>query len=134
MPFFKLYLIGLIIFLLIDLLWLGVIAKGLYEEQIGFLLADKFRIGPAALFYFLYMAGLVFFAILPAYNEVSWKAALIYGGFFGLVGYGTYDLTNLATLARWPVKIVVIDISWGTFLTGVTSLLTYLIGSYWKSS
>lgn len=132
MTFFKLYLISLVVFFAIDLFWLGIIAKNLYREQIGFLISDEVRWGPAILFYFLYIAGLVFFALLPVFNEGSWVLALIYGGFFGLVCYATYDLTNLATIARWPIKIVVYDLLWGTFISGITCLITFWIGN-WKN-
>ncbi len=133
MTFFKLYLVSLIVFFAIDLFWLGIIAKNLYKEQIGSLMSDEIRWGPAVLFYLLYIAGLVFFAVLPAFNEGNWVSALLYGGFFGLVCYATYDLTNLATLKGWPIKIVVYDLLWGTFISGVTSLITFWIGNHWKS-
>jgi len=133
MLFFKLYLVSLVVFFTIDLFWLGIIAKDLYREQIGFLMADQVRWVPALLFYFLFIAGLVFFALLPAFNEGQWSSALIYGAFFGLVCYATYDLTNLATLKGWPVKIVVYDLLWGTFISGVTCLITFWIGNHWKN-
>ncbi|MBA3815541.1 MAG: DUF2177 family protein [Parachlamydiaceae bacterium] len=133
MTFFKLYLISLIVFFAIDLFWLGIIAKNLYRTQIGFIMSDEVRWGPAILFYCLYIAGLVFFAILPAFNEGNLVLALLYGGFFGLVCYATYDLTNLATLKGWPMKIVVYDLLWGTFISGVTTLITSWIGSHWKN-
>lgn len=133
MTFFKLYLVSLVVFFTIDLFWLGIIAKNLYREQIGFLMSAEIRWGPAILFYALYIAGLVVFAILPAINEENWVSALMYGGFFGLVCYATYDLTNLATLKGWPIKIVLYDLLWGTFISGITSLITFWIGSHWKS-
>jgi len=133
MTFFKLYLVSLFVFFTIDIFWLGIIAKNLYREQIGFLMSDEVRWGPAILFYCLYIAGLVFFALLPVFNEGNWVSALLYGGFFGLVCYATYDLTNLATLKGWPMKIVVYDLLWGTFISGVTCLTTFWIGNHWKS-
>ena len=133
MAFLKLYLISIIVFFIIDLLWLGIIAKDLYRDQIGFLMSDQVRWGPAILFYCLYLAGLTFFVILPAFQDSNWVSALICGGFFGLVCYGTYDLTNLATLKGWPTKIVVYDLLWGTFISGITSLITFWIGNNWKN-
>jgi len=133
MTFFKLYLVSLVVFFAIDLVWLGIIAKNLYREQIGFLMADEIRWGPAILFYCLFIAGLVFFAVLPAFNEGNLFSALFYGAFFGLVCYATYDLTNLATLKGWPMKIVVYDLLWGTFISGLTSLTTFWIGNHWKN-
>lgn len=134
MTFLKLYLVSLTVFFAIDLIWLGVIAKDLYKDQIGFLLSNEVRWSPAILFYFLYIAGLTFFVILPVFREGNWLSALLYGGFFGLVCYGTYDLTNLATLKGWPLKIVVFDLLWGTFITALTSLITFWVGHYcWKN-
>lgn len=127
MLFLKLYLVSLAVFLAIDLLWLGIIAKDLYKDQIGFLMSNEVRWGSALLFYCLYMAGLAFFVILPAFHEGSWVSALLYGSFFGLVCYGTYDLTNFATLKGWPIKIVVLDLLWGSFISGITSLITFRI-------
>lgn len=131
MTFLKLYFVSLIVFFAIDLVWLGIIAKNLYKEQIGFLMSNEVKWGAAILFYALYIAGLVFFTILPALNEGSWVSALLYGGFFGLVCYATYDLTNLATIEGWPMKIVVYDLLWGTFISGITSLATFWIGKHW---
>jgi uncharacterized membrane protein len=131
MTFFKLYIVSLVVFFAIDLFWLGILAKNLYREQIGFLMAQEVKWGAAVLFYSLYIAGLVFFAVLPALNEGSLVSALLYGGFFGLVCYATYDLTNLATIEGWPIKIVVYDLLWGTFISGITSLATFWIGKHW---
>lgn len=133
MTFLKLYLISFIVFFIIDLFWLGVIAKDLYKDQIGFLMSNEIRWSPAIIFYSLYLAGLTFFVLLPAFHEGNWASALLCGGFFGLVCYATYDLTNLATIKEWPMKIVVIDLLWGTFISGTTSLITFWIGSYWKN-
>lgn len=134
MSFVKLYLVSFIVFFAIDLIWLGVIAKNLYREQIGFLMADEIRWGAALLFYCLYLIGLVFFAVLPAFQQNDWSRALLNGALFGLICYATYDLTNLATLKGWPIKIVVYDLIWGTFISAATALIAYGIGTYWKSS
>lgn len=132
MMFWKLYVIALAVFFCIDLFWLGVVARDLYREQIGFLLSNEIRWGAAILFYVLYVAGLTFFAIAPATYERSWGAALLNGAFFGLVCYATYDLTNLATLRGWPVTIVLIDLIWGVLISAVTSLISFAIGRDWK--
>jgi uncharacterized membrane protein len=130
MNFLKFYLIALVVFFLIDILWLGVIAKNLYHKEIGHLMADQFKLIPAIAFYLIYIAGLVFFAILPGAHSV--KSALLYGAFFGFVAYATYDLTNLATLRGWPLKIVIYDLLWGTFISAATSAISVLVGSHWK--
>lgn len=125
--FSKLYLIALFIFLGIDALWLGVLAKNLYQKQIGHLMADEIAWGAAVLFYLLYIAALVFFVILPALKEESFFIALTYGAFFGFICYATYDLTNWATLRGWPASIVVYDLLWGSFISSITSVITLWI-------
>ena len=95
-------------------------------------MAHEMRWGPAILLYCLYVAGLVFFALIPALNQGTWFSALLYGGFFGLVCYGIYDLTNLATLKGWPMKMVVYDIAWGTFVSAVTCFIMFWVGNHWK--
>ena len=132
MKYLQLYFLSLAIFFIIDLFWLGVIAKDLYKDQIGFLMSDEIRWWAALVFYFLFIAGLTFFVIYPLFQSEKWILSLLYGGFFGLVCYATYDLTNLATLKNWPIKIVLIDLIWGTFVSGITSFLACYIGHYWK--
>lgn len=134
MNFVKLYLVSLFVFLIIDFIWLGIIAKNLYKEQIGYLMTSDIRWGAAVLFYALYILGLMIFAILPALKENAWGYSVGYGCLFGLICYATYDLTNLATLKDWPIKIVVYDLIWGSFISGVVSLTAYWVGSHWKSS
>lgn len=129
MLFIKYYFTAFILFFIIDMLWLGVIAKNLYAEQIGFLMTDQIRWGAALLFYALYITGLVVFVILPATKAASWQYAILYGAGFGLICYSCYDLTNLATLKNWPLEITIYDMLWGTFISGTTCIITYLIGS-----
>ncbi|SRR6056297_2462728 len=123
----KNYLITAVIFLGIDFIWLGFVARSLYREQLGFILKEKFDMKVALIFYLFFAAGLLFFVINRAVAVSSWQYALFAGMFFGFITYATYDITNLATLKDWPVMITVIDISWGTFLCGVTSLLSYFL-------
>ena len=132
--FIKIYLVSFFVFFAIDLLWLGVIAKNLYKEQIGHLMTSDIRWGAALLFYCIYLVGLMVFAILPALKENNWVYSLGYGSLFGFMCYATYDLTNLATLKDWPVKIVVYDLLWGSFISGVVALIVYWVGSTWKNS
>ena len=128
MQFLKLYLLTLVIFFLVDIVWLGVISKKLYKEYLGHLMGPVNW--PAALiFYALFIAGLVFFVITPAIEKESLVYAITVGAFFGLITYGTYDLTNLATLKDWPVTITVIDLIWGTFLNAATAGITYYVAT-----
>lgn len=125
--FIKLYLLTLIIFLCLDILWLGVVAKQFYTDQIGFLMTNNINWLAAILFYLLFTAGLVVFVIYPAIIHHSLQQALLLGAFFGFVTYATYDLTNLATLKNWPFVLTIVDLAWGTFLSVTVSTLTYLI-------
>ncbi len=124
----RIYSVTFVVFLLLDSVWLGVISPTLYKEQIGHLLAPEVNWIAAALFYILFIAGLVFFAVKPSIQQNSWKAALGNGAFLGLVCYATFDLTNQATLMDWPLLITAIDLVWGTFICGISSLVSFLIG------
>jgi len=121
------YGIALVIFLAIDMVWLTLIAKSLYAQHLGYLMAPKAKLIAAFIFYLLFVAGLQFFVLNPALAAGSWKTALFAGMFFGLVTYATYDLTNLATVKDWPVLITAIDLVWGSFVSGITALLSFLV-------
>jgi len=121
------YVISLVIFLAIDMVWLTVIAKSLYAQHLGYLMAPKAKLLAAVLFYLLFVLGLQFFVLNPALAAGSWKTALFAGMFFGLVTYATYDLTNLATVKDWPVLITVLDLVWGSFVSGMTAFLSFLV-------
>lgn len=110
-----------IVMVAIDLLWLGVIAKDLYRESMGNLMSPSPRIGAATLFYLMYPVGLVIFAVMPGVNADSVMRAAVMGALFGLFAYSTYDLTNLAVVRDWPLKLSVIDIAWGTLVSGVSA-------------
>jgi uncharacterized membrane protein len=121
------YLIALGVFLVIDLVWLSVIAKSLYARYLGYLMAPKPNLLAAFVFYALFILGLLFFVINPALRQESWQVALFTGMFFGLVTYATYDLTNLATIRDWPILITIIDLIWGTTVSGITATLSYFL-------
>jgi uncharacterized membrane protein len=119
----KHYFITLICFLILDAIWLGLIAQPFYQAQIGFLLAKNPNWLAAGAFYLLYVAGLVSFVVGPALRTGTPPArAARRGAFFGLVAYATYDLTNLATVDRWPLLLTVVDMAWGTLLGALTTL------------
>ena len=115
------YGLTLIVFAVIDTAWLGSMGDRIYRPLIGSMLADNFRLAPAVIFYALYAAGLTIFAVLPGLSDGGWKKALLWGGLFGLFAYGTYDLTNLATLKTWSVKLTLIDMTWGVCVSAVSS-------------
>jgi uncharacterized membrane protein len=125
--FIKLYFIALPVFFVIDMVWLGLVAKIFYREQIGFLMKTDINWLAAIIFYLLFIAGLVTFVILPALEKASWPHTLLYGAFFGLVTYATYDLTNLATVKDWPLLVTIVDLTWGMVLSMVVSFVTYFI-------
>jgi uncharacterized membrane protein len=125
MIFFIQFAVTLVIFSLVDLIWLVKVAPRMYRHFIGHLMAEKINRIAALLFYVIYIVGLVFFVISP-YADQPMLAFLV-GGLFGLVTYATYDLTNLATLKAWPIKITIIDLIWGSLVTATTSGLVVLI-------
>ncbi len=125
--FLKLYAIALPIFLAIDMVWLGLVAKNFYRDQIGFLMKSEVNWAAAVAFYLLFTMGLVLFVIAPAIEKNSWKHALFFGALFGLVTYATYDLSNLATLKDWPLWVTIVDLVWGTVLAASTSTAAFLI-------
>ena len=124
------YLIALGIFLAIDMLWLTVIAKQLYADRLGYLMAPKPNLLAALAFYLLFVVGLMVFVIQPALVSGSWLQALLAGLFFGLVTYATYDLTNLATVKDWPWGVTVVDLAWGGILATSVSYLGFLAGKW----
>ena len=127
MGMLKTYFIALIVFFLIDLFWLVVVARKLYQQELGYIMSEKPNWIVAALFYLIFIAGLVFFVINPAMEKNSWVFALLVGMLFGFITYSTYDLTNLATLKDWPLKITIIDLIWGSTLGGLVSTVTFFI-------
>jgi uncharacterized membrane protein len=127
--FIKLFIIALPVFFVIDMVWLVLVAKKFYQEQIGFLMKPDINWFAAIIFYLLFIAGLIIFVISPAVEKHSWVHALLFGALFGLITYATYDLTNLATLKDWPLLVTVVDLIWGSVLASSISLITYLIAN-----
>ena len=125
--FIKLYLITLPIFLAVDFLWLGFIAKNYYSSQLGFLMKTNINYFAAFAFYLLFIVGLVVFVISPAVEKKLLIHALIFGALFGLVTYATYDLTNLATIKNWPLAVTIVDLIWGMVLSATVSVASYFI-------
>jgi uncharacterized membrane protein len=125
--FIKLYAIALPVFIALDAIWLGLVAKNFYRNQIGFLMKSEINWAAAVAFYLLFVGGLVLFVITPAIEKNSWVHALLFGALFGLITYATYDLSNLATLKDWPILVTVVDLAWGTALAASVSTATYVI-------
>ena len=120
------YLLTFAVFFLIDMVWLGLVAKDFYRRQLGGMLSAKVIWPAAILFYLLFIAGLLLFVIVPAHGnalQALWKGAV-----FGLIAYATYDLTNLATLKDWPLTVTLVDLVWGTVLGGAVSFFSTILG------
>lgn len=111
---------GLILGVL-DALWLGVVARDWLVQQMGELRRTDIQWVPALGFYLLFSVGVGVFAVAPALPEGDWLKAAMLGGFLGLVAYGTYDLTNWATVKNWPVPMVFVDMAWGAVLTATSA-------------
>ena len=117
------YLVAITLMAALDFVWLSLTADPIYHRALGAVMADKANMSAAVAFYVLYVLGVVIFAIRPALESGDWRTALIYGALFGFFAYGTYDLTNLATLKVWSLKVSLIDMSWGTFITAAAASL-----------
>jgi len=123
--FLKLYAVSIVAFLALDALWLGLVARNFYREQMGDLLRSDPRWGAAALFYALFVTGIVVFVTLPAVARASIGHALLFGALFGLITYATYDLTNLAVLRGFPGLVVVVDLAWGATISATVATIGY---------
>lgn len=131
--YIKLYLAALAAFLVIDMIWLGGVARGFYRQQLGALMSPSVNWAAAILFYLLFIAGLLVFVVAPGLRSGSLGQVLLAGAFFGLVTYATYDLTNLATLRNWPWVMTVVDMLWGTVLATAVSGISFLVGRWMLS-
>ena len=132
--YLKLYLLTIPVFFAIDLLWLGIVARDFYQKSLAHLLSPVVNWPAAGLFYCVYIVGIILFAVRPALEEQSLLRAVLWGGLFGFFTYATYDLTNLATLRDWPMKVVVVDVIWGTVLCASVATASFLIGRWLGTS
>ena len=120
---------ALVVLAVADGLWLSWAGKQFFDPAVGSLLAENTNYVAAVIFYLLYPLGILLFAVSPALKEASLLTALFYGAAFGFFVYMTYDMTNMAILKVWPVHLAVIDVSWGTFVTALSSGVAYLVAS-----
>ena len=119
------YLATAAVFLIVDFVWLNIASPAFYRPKLGDLLAPNPNLAVAALFYLFYAVGIVVLAVMPAVAAKSLLMAVGFGALLGLVAYGTYDITNLATIRDWPVIVSVVDMIWGTILTAVSATAGY---------
>ena len=123
--YLKLYLLTVPIFFAIDIVWLGIVARGFYRRQLDFILSPQVNWAAAVCFYLIYIAGIIFFAVRPALSSGSWRQAAALGALFGFFTYATYDLTNMATIKEWPLIMVVVDIIWGVCLCTLVASISF---------
>ena len=123
------YMSAALVFFGLDFVWLSRVAIGFYRSQIGETLRDRPNMLAAGLFYLFYIAGIVYFAVLPGLQKDSLAVACLNGALLGLIAYGTYDMTNLATLKNWSLSVSIVDMLWGTVLTALSASAAYWVVS-----
>ena len=127
MQILKTYIITFIVFIILDAIWLGLIARKLYSSKLGYIMKSNVNWLAALIFYLIFIGGPVFFVVEPSISQESLTYAIKAGLIFGFVTYATYDLTNLSTIRDWPLSITLIDLAWGSTLGLLTSTFSYLI-------
>ena len=115
------YLVCILVMGGLDFLWLSNTSDSLYHRDLGPLLADNPNMTVAVIFYLIFIVGILIFAVRPALASGDWRTAALYGALFGFFSYATYDLTNFATMKVWTLRVTLLDIAWGTFLTGTVA-------------
>ena len=123
------YAVSVPVFFAVDMIWLGVIARGFYRKALEPLLTPNINWTAAIVFYFIFLVGILVFALLPGLKKQSFVYTVSMAALFGFIAYATYDLTNLATLRDWPLLMSMVDMLWGAFLSASTAGVTYLIMS-----
>ncbi len=117
------YAAALVALIVLDLLWLGLVARPLYLEGIGHLMAENADLKAALVFYLFYVSGLLYFGLRPNASKPGLIAAARGGALAGLFVYASYDLTNMAVLKNWPLGLALIDMAWGTFVSAVSTAM-----------
>ena len=128
--YIKLYGLTVPVFFVIDLIWLGVVARSFYQKNLKYILSPDVNWTAAIIFYLIYIAGILIFAVLPAVAKDSLRHAAVWGALFGFFTYATYDLTNLALLKDWPIIIVIVDILWGVVLCSAVATLSFFVAKW----
>ncbi len=123
------YAAALVASLAADAVWLGTMAKRIYRPTLGDILIPGVNLPPAIVFYLLYPAGVVLFAVVPALRLGSPAAAAVYGALFGMFAYATYDLSNYATLRNWTLQLTLIDVAWGMVLSAIAASAGYMVAA-----
>ena len=121
------YVLTALVFFAIDIAWLGLVARDMYNRQIGHLMSGQVNWVAAVIFYLAFIVGILVFVVYPSVDKNSLLRAIVLGALFGFFTYSTYDLTNLATLKDWPLSVTIVDIAWGMVLTSVVSAVGFYI-------
>lgn len=121
------YIAALVLFILIDLVWIKMIMRPIFERSIGSIMLPDPHMGAALAFFVLYQAGLLYFAVIPAAEAGSWTIAALHGGLLGIIAYGTYETTNLATLKGWTLKMAIVDVGWGASLSAIIATVGFFV-------
>ena len=130
--FGKYYLIALLVFVILDAIWLGIISRNLYSKYLGYIMTETPNWIAAIIFYLLFIVGIIVFVVFPGIEEKNLWMSFGKAALFGLITYATYDLTNLATIKSWPIQITIIDLIWGTFLSSIVGVTTIILGKWWQ--
>lgn len=124
------YISTAVVFFILDFIWLSSMATTFYRARLPDIMATNVNYPAAVLFYVIFVAGVVVFAVGPALENGRWATALIYGALFGFMAYATYDLTNQATLKQWSTAVTVVDMAWGTFVSGISATLSFVVTNW----
>jgi len=133
MPLYKyciIYAASLLVFLVVDFIWLGWVAQSFYHRQLGELLSQRVNWPAAIAFYMIYIVGLMIFCVAPALSRTSLRNAMVLGALYGFFTYATYELTNYALIRNWPAALVPVDIAWGVVLCTIVSTGGYSVGRW----
>ncbi len=133
MPLYKYFIIyaaSLLVFLVVDFIWLGWVAQSFYHRQLGELLSQRVNWPAAIAFYVIYIVGLMIFCVAPALSRTSLVNAMVLGALYGFFTYATYELTNYALIRHWPAALVPVDIAWGVVLCAIVSTGGYVVGRW----
>lgn len=121
------YLSTAVVFFILDFVWLSTVATSFYRNRLPDVISTDVNYPAAVLFYLIFVAGIVIFAVSPALQTGRWTTALVYGALFGFMAYATYDLTNQATLKQWSTVVTIVDMAWGTFASAVSASLSFVV-------
>jgi uncharacterized membrane protein len=128
--YLKLYLATLVVFFAVDMVWLMLVARSFYKKYLGYLMAAKVNWIAAVIFYLLFILGILVFVVLPGVKENSLQNTTLRAILFGLITYATYDLTNLATIDKWPLSVTLVDLAWGIVVSTIVSIAGFYLATW----